>query len=305
MMRDVGSAVLAFCMVYGSALAQAPAQPNAEPRRLTVSVSVDGVYSPDGRWIAFAANRAGNDPEVLDIYRMSTAGADVQALTRHPANDETPAISPDGRRIAFMSMRSGDPEIYVMNADGGEVARLTHDSGWDIHPRWAPDGRAILFNSTRGSKNTADPELFEIYAVKPDGSGLRQLTHDKEVSTYATYSPDGAKIIYRRIVGGNSEVFVMDADGAGQINLTRNAAFDGWPTWSRDGHRIAFASNRGGPEDVYEIYEMNADGTNVVQRTQLGSRSTAPEYSPDGGTILFTRSGGGSADLYSLPALQR
>src|SRR5262245_28649167 len=158
-MRDTSPVAVAFCMFCSSALAQAPPQLNTEPRRLTFSVSVDGVYSPDGRWIAFAANRAGNDPDLLDIYRMNTAGADVQPLTRDHANDQHPAISPDGRRIAFMSMRSADPEIYVMNADGGEVARLTHDSGWDIHPRWAPDGREILFNSTRGSKNIAEPEL--------------------------------------------------------------------------------------------------------------------------------------------------
>lgn len=301
MMQHLAWAAPALCMVSGIAHSQAPPRPDAEPKRLTISVSLDGVYSPGGQWIAFAANRAGNDPEVLDVYRMSAAGTSVQRLTTHDSNDEMPAISPDGKRIAFMSTRSGDPEIYVMNEDGGSMVQLTRDPGWDIHPRWSPNGREVLFNSTRGSKNTEVPELFELYAVRPDSSRLRQLTHDNAVSTYAAYSPDGAMIVYRRIVDANSEVFVMNADGSGQTNLTRNVAFDGWPSWSPDGRRIAFASNRGGTDKVFEIFVMRPDGTDVTQLTTLGFRITAPEFSRDGRSILFTRSGGGFADLYSTP----
>jgi TolB protein len=297
-MRIVSSvALLAMC---AHATAQ-PASPKAEPKRVTTTVSLDAVYSPDGQWVAFASNRDGNDPESLDIYRMMADGTGVRRLTDHDANDEMPAISPDGKRIAFMSTRSGDPEIYVMSADGDDVRRITQDAAWDIHPRWTPDGREILFNSTRGSKSTREPELFAIYAARPDGSPLRQLTNEAGISTYASYSPDGTRIVYRRVSDGNSEVFVMNADGSAKTNLTRNAASDGWPVWSPDGSLIAFASNRGGNENVFEIFVMRANGSDVRQLTTLGFRSTAPEFSRDGRAILFTRAGGGFADLYLVP----
>jgi len=272
-----------------------------EPRRLTSTVTVDGVYSPDGSWIAFASNRMGNDPDNLDLYRMNADGTHVERLTKDSTNDEQPAISPDGRWIAFMSMRTGNPEIYVMRSDGHAVRQLTNDPGWDIHPRWAPDSVHVLFNSTRGSVNTEEPELFELYLIAIDGSGLRQVTRDKAVSTYATPSPDGKRIVYRKIVDGNSEVFVANADGSGQVNLTKDASFDGWPAWSPDGTRVAFASNRGGDEKIFEIYVMNADGSSPRKLTALGVRSTAPEFSRDDRSILFTGAGAGCADLYSIP----
>jgi TolB protein len=301
MRRDGSRIVVIAGLLIATSNGLAATEPRPEPKRLTSTVTVDAVYSPDGSWIAFASNRMGNDPDSLDVYRMNADGTHLERLTNDPANDEQPAISPDGRWIAFMSMRTGNPEIHVMRSDGSEVRQLTNDPGWDIHPRWAPDGARVLFNSTRGSVNTEEPELFELYLVSPDGSGLRQVTHDKAVSTYAMFTPDGRRIVYRRIVAGNSEVFVANADGSGQVNLTDDAAFDGWPAWSPDGTRIAFASNRGGDEKVFEIYLMNGDGSSVQKLTVLGARSTAPEFARDGRSILFTRAGAGFADLYSIP----
>lgn len=292
---------IAALLLPALASPQAPSTKSSpEPKRLTIAANVDGVYSPDGSWIAFASSRDSNDTDALDIYRMDAQGHNVQRLTSDAANDEMPAISPDGRRIAFMSARTGDPEIHLMSADGKNVQRLTRDPGWDIHPRWSPDGRRVLFNSTRDSSNKDKPEVFELYEVGVDGSGLRRLTSDKVISTYASWSPDGAKVVFRRVQQGNSDVFVMNADGSAQTNLTNHAASDGWPIWSADGQRIAFASNRGGKENVFEIYVMKPDGGAIAQVTSLGFRSTAPEFTRDGHSILFSRSGGGFADLYRV-----
>ena len=280
--------------------AEAPA-PLPVAKRLTTVVSVDGVFSPDGSRIYFASNRAGNNPEFLDIWAMNSDGSDVRRLTQDPANDEMPAVSPDGSRIAFRSDRTGNAEIFVMNSDGSDPRQLTHDAGYDIHPSWTPDGSEIVFNSTRDSKNKEEPEVFEIYAVRPDGSGLRRITTDGAVSTFASVSPDGKRLVYRKIVAGNSEIFVANRDGTGQVNLTRHEAFDGWPAWSPDGKQIVFASNRAGAPEVYEIYLMNSDGSNVRPLSDFRVRSTAPVFSPDGKSIVFTRSGKGFAEMFTVP----
>jgi len=137
-MRRARSRIVVIAgLLVASSSGVSATDPLAEPRRLTSTVTVDGVYSPDGSWIAFASNRMGNDPDSLDVYRTNADGTHVERLTSDPANDEQPAISPDGRWIAFMSMRTGNPEIHVMHSDGSEVRQLTHDPGWtSIH-----DGR--------------------------------------------------------------------------------------------------------------------------------------------------------------------
>jgi TolB protein len=69
---------------------------------------------------------------------MDADGANVTRLTNSPARDHSPAWSPDGRQIAFVSERDGNPEIYVMNADGTEVTRLTKSPAQDLWPAWSP-----------------------------------------------------------------------------------------------------------------------------------------------------------------------
>ncbi len=294
--------LIAAALAIAAGLGADAAEPVAAPKRLTTVVSVDGIYSPDGRKIAFASNRLGNDPETLAVWLMDADGKNPHPLTAGKVNDEMPAISPDGRRLAFMSNRDGNLEIYVMNLDGSDTVRLTNHPANDIHPQWTPDGTEVIFNSSRDTKEPNGAEVFEIYAVKPDGTGFRQITHDGAVSTYAAMSPDGQKIVYRKLTAGNSEVFVCNADGSGEANLTNGPAFDGWPAWSPDSKRIVFASNRGSPADVYEIFVMNSDGSNPMALTDLKARSTAPVFSPDGRTILFTRGGKGFAELFTIPA---
>ena len=83
-------------------------------------------------------------------------GNNVRRLTNHRSQDGDPSWSPDGRSIAFFSLRDDspeiagiNPEIYVMNADGGNVRRLTNHNAWDYVPSWSPDSRFIAFASKR------------------------------------------------------------------------------------------------------------------------------------------------------------
>jgi TolB protein len=101
------------------------------------------------------------------IRTASLQFQNLQAVTDLEV-DTAPAPSPDGNRIAFMSLRDGNWEIYVVNTDGSNLQRLTDDPGQDGLPTWSPDGRAIAFVSSRGGS-------WAIWAMTPEGSDPQEL----------------------------------------------------------------------------------------------------------------------------------
>ncbi len=275
-------------------------------------------WSPDGTRLAFESTRDGPD---ADIFVMNADGSGVVQLTRNDAYDGTPAWTPDGQHLVFASERDGNEEVYRMRADGSEQTNLSRHPGADGHPRPSPDGWLVYFNSNRSS----DPASFalgtmdrshnhEIYTMALDGGDVRRVTDLPDWDTYPVPSPDGTKLLWRRIEptggksesGRNSEVFWKDLTTGEERNVTRDQAYDGWPAWSPDGRRIAFASNRANPIfEAFDIYVANPDGSNATRVTfgdgvEGRGSWTKPGFSADGKSILCTRTVGTSVDIFVI-----
>lgn len=253
--------------------------------------SVGLAQSADTR-IAFVSTR--HDARNAEIYLMNSDGKRVRRLTEHPQFDSTPAWSPDGKRIIFMSFRDEPGDIYVMNADGINLINLTQSpAGEEASPSWSPDGKQIAYKSW-GIFNANGFFQSDIWVMGSDGANQRNLTNHIAGDRQPDWSPDGRQIAFTSdrnsdwefdIWGGNWEVYVMNTDGANLINLTKHPAKDSSADWSPDGTRIAFSSDREGNR---EIYVMNADGTNPINLTNHPARDGGPDWSPDGNRITFS-----------------
>ena len=186
-------------------------------------------WSPDGKRIAFEANRNWDNVRNSEIYVMDDDGGNEQNLTNNPGRDFLPSWSPDGKRIVFSSAREGhfSYEIYVMDDDGGNQRRLTENLKTDLFPAWSPDGKRITFASDR----KADFENFEIYVMDTDGGNQRRLTENREFDWSPVWSPDGERIAFMSERDGNREIYVMDNDGENPQNLTNNRHADHSPAW--------------------------------------------------------------------------
>jgi Tol biopolymer transport system component len=206
--------------------------------RLTFNSASDNSpsWSPDGTKIAFASDRDGDDPSDIsfyEIYVMDADGGNARRLTYNSVWDGSPSWSPDGKQIAFSSLKDGSGEIYLMDADGGNMKNLTNNpEKEDGDASWSPDGKRIVFTSWRD--NGAD-----IYRMDIDGGNVRRLTFDG--AGFPAWSPDGTKIAF--VSGHPSNIYIMGTDGGNVRDLTSNDSlkFDyGKLAWSPDGETLVY-----------------------------------------------------------------
>lgn len=159
-------------------------------------------YTPGGALLAAISGR--NDTNIF-----SFGGGKPSPVTNNWGINISPTISPDGSMMAFVSDRSGPPQIYVSSIGGGTARRLTSGGKGNTDPNWSPKGDRIAFC---GSEK-------DVVIISPTGSGQTQLTGGAGVNTRPTFSPDGRLIVFASTRNGRSELFVMAANGDRQLPL--------------------------------------------------------------------------------------
>jgi Tol biopolymer transport system component len=245
--------------------------------------------------IAFERDVGGNH----DIYVMNENGLGVTPLTTDPANDEDPAWSPDGTKIAFVSNRDGYPaclsnpnspclpEIYVMNADGSNQTRLTHTQNVEeVEPAWTPDGTKITYTDPADFCGPGDPCLPAIHAIYADGSGA--APSPAICGSQPAWSPDGARLAYVANCGTQGGIFTVKPDG------TDDRSFGGGsePDWAPYGNTIVFLGDAG-------ISRRNLDASGFIILDRNGAD---PAWSPDRDKIAFSRGSSISSDIWVMNA---
>ena len=241
--------------------------------RLTNNPAVDiqPALAPDALRVAYVSNQNGNN----EIYLTGTDRRPPVNLTNNPSDDQQPTWSPDGNWIAFTSNRDGNQEIYIMRSDGSEVHNLTSNAAGDFAPTWFSVPRFLGLSSEEWIAFTSNRDgNQEIYRIRPDGSGLTNLTKNPAND----YSPSGFAggnlLAFVSDRDGNPEIYTMTTDGGAPTNVTNNFNQDLDPAMDTSGKWIAFASDRDGNLEVYVI--NLADG-----KTYNITRDSSQDQSPD------------------------
>ena len=156
----------------------------------------------------------------------------------------SPAVAPDGSRVAYSLAEEGRQQIYSVLPDGSDRRAHTDSRGQNNWPHWSPDGAWLAFSSSRDDD-------FEIYVAPTAGGDPRRLTTTPGSDIRPRFSPDGSRIAFTSHRDGNAEIYVMQSDGSSPRRLTHNDDRDDYPAWTRDGRRLIVVSERGGKHDLY------------------------------------------------------
>jgi TolB protein len=220
----------------------------------------------------------------------------------------SPAWSPDGVKVAYVSFEKKKPIIYIQNLSTGSRVIVSNQKGNNSAPAWAPNGRSLAIALSR----TGNTQIFSINA---DGSGLRRLTQSNAIDTEPCYSPDGQSIYFTSDRGGQPQIYKMSAQGesAGAAQrVTFNGAYNTSPRISPDGKMLAYISRTGGGFKLYvqdlqsgvataltdtthdESPSFAANGQYILYATQVNGRGVLAAVSTDGRTRQILSVQGGS-----------
>jgi len=220
----------------------------------------------------------------------------------------SPAWSPDGTKVAYVSFERKKPIVYVHDLPTGHRVIISDQKGNNSAPAWSPDGRTLAVALSK-TGNT------QIFAVNADGSGLRRLSEGSTIDTEPVYSPDGQWIYFTSDRGGQPQIYKMPAQGeragaAQRVTFTGN--YNTSPKISPDGKQLAYISRVGGGFKLYiqdlqsgvataltdtthdESPSFAANGQYILYATQVNGRGVLAAVSTDGRTRQILSVQGGS-----------
>jgi Tol biopolymer transport system component len=216
-------------------------------------------FYPDGKKLIWTSTRdnlsmpagnfsdANNYPQGAELYTSDLRGGNLVRMTTNTVYDAEVTVSPDGKWILFARQTAGKIDLYRMRPDGTELFQITHTEDWqEGGAQWMPDGQTIIYRAWKIQDQGQRGMPMTIFTIKPDGTGLKQITTDPGTNWAPAPAPDGRHFVYVRLLPPrNFEIFMMDIQTGEKQQLTFNEAFDGFPAISPDGRWMGFSSSRG------------------------------------------------------------
>ena len=223
-------------------------------------------------------------------YELQVAdGYNAQSVLASNEPIMSPAWSPDGSRLAYVSFDRKKPMVVVQNLAEGTTRVIADFRGNNSAPAWSPDGRFLLVALSKDG-------LTQVYRMPATGGTPQRLTDSSDIDTQGCYSPDGQWIAFTSDRGGTPQLYRMPATGGPAQRLTFDGNYNVGPRFSPDGKYIAFVQREAGR---YHIASLELATGQVLTLTD-GSLDDSPTYAPNGKMILYEAQVGGRGQLAAV-----
>lgn len=201
----------------------------------------------------------------------------------------SPAWSPDGSHIAYVSFESGHAAVYVQSLYTNQRKVLADFRGSNSAPAWSPDGRQLAIVLTRDGSS-------QIYLIRPDGSGLRRITFSGAIDTEPNFSPDGRYLLFTSDRGGSAQIYGMPVEGGQEQRVTFGDGTNFSPRYSPDGKSFVFTHRESG-----KFYIATQDfASGQMEILTEGGWEKRPSFAPNGKLILFASEARGRGILATV-----
>ena len=289
----------------------------------------EGYFSADGSKLVFQSEREPGNP-FFQIYLMDRESGDVRRISPGHGKTTCAWIHPTDEKVLFASTHDDSQardkqqaeidlrasgksrryswdydqnyDVYEFDLASEQYRKLTDATGYDAEGSWSPDGSLVAFTSNRrayeGALSEEEQKLFDvdpavindIYIMQADGSNVRRLTSALGYDGGPFFSPDGARICFRRFTpsGAVAEIWTMAVDGSDQRQLTRLEAMSWAPFYHPSGDYLIFTTNRHGFGN-FELYLVDVHGkSDPVRVTYTNGFDGLPAFTPDGTALCWT-----------------
>lgn len=261
----------------------------ASHARLTAHQIADDIYEKLlGIKGAFATRiayvtKAGNE------FRLEVADADgdgTQVALRSNEPIISPAWSPDGTKVAYVSFEAKKPVVYVQNLITRERTVIANYKGSNSAPAWSADGNKLAVALSRDG-------LTQIYSVNANGTGLQRLTSSSGIDTEPQFSADGQFIYFLSDRSGGPQIYRMSSAGGEAKRVTFAGSYNITPRISPDGKVLAYISRR---DNKFQLYLLDLE-SGQEQRLSDTVKDESPSFSPNGKYIMYATESGRRGSL--------
>ncbi len=210
------------------------------------------------------------------LFIADVDGHNAQLIVRSKEPLMSPAWSPDGTKLAYVSFEGGPAVIYVQDVFTGARERISAFKGINGAPEWSPDGRRMVMSLSKDGNS-------EIYVMHLASKRLQRLTNHFAIDTEPTWAPDGRRIAFTSDRGGKPQIYQVSIDGGKPERLTYEGRYNTRPEYSPDGKRLIFVRGEAGQ---YRIAVMELE-TGMMQVLTDSRLDESPSFAPNGSMVIY------------------
>lgn len=248
-----------------------------------------GAFNTRIAYVTKETPRAGNG-----VYKLQVADSDgfnAQTVVQTTEPLLSPAWSPDGRQLAYVSFEHKRSKVYIQNLGDGKRDLLAEHRGINSAPAFSPDGKRLALTLSR----EGNPEIFVLDLAT---RALKRLTHNPAIDTEPAWSPDGRYLVFTSDRAGKPQIYRIGAEGGDAERLTFEGDYNARASYAPDGKMLTLVSRQ---EGLYHIATLRLD-TRALQVLTDTSLDESPSFAPNGRLIIYATEVRGRGLLASVSA---